>query len=60
MDLTYDKYQNSNPNNIVNDDLLNKIKELIKKKPLYLNDKETRLKLYEELDNLFKDNHLKF
>lgn len=54
MDLTYDKYQNSNPNNIVNDDLLNKIKELIKKKPLYLNDKETRLKLYEELDKLFR------
>ena len=55
MYLTYDKYQNSNPNNIVNDDLLNKIKELIKKKLLYLNDKETRLKLYEELDKLFKN-----
>ena len=36
MDLTYDKYQNSNPNNIVNDDLLNEIKELIKKTLLYL------------------------
>ena len=52
--LSYDKYQNPTPNNAVNGELLNKIKQIINNKDTYLYNKESRLELYEELDDLFE------
>jgi len=56
LNLSYDKYQNPTPNNVVNDELLKKIKDIINNKYLYLYDKESKLELYEELDELFEKN----
>ena len=50
----FDKYQNPTPNNEVDDELLNKIKDLVNKKESHLYDKDSKLELYEELDELFK------
>ena len=48
--VKYDKYQNPTPNNVVNDELLNKIKNIINNSPVYLLNKEDKLELYEKLD----------
>ena len=56
LNLSYDKYQNPTPNNVVNDELLKKIKDIINNKYLHLYDKESKLELYEELDELFDKN----
>ena len=58
MNLIYDKYQNPTLNNVFDNDLLNKMKDIINNKSLYLYKKETRLELYEELDEFFKINQL--
>ena len=58
INLTYDKYQNPTLNNVFDNDLLNKMKDIINNKSLYLYKKETRLELYEELDEFFKINQL--
>ena len=57
INLTNVKYQNPNPNNIINYNLLNKIKDIIKDKPSNLYNKESKLEIYEELDHLFKVNN---
>ena len=54
----YEKYQNPIPNNNVEGELLKKIKEMINKKSERLYDKESKLKLYEELDELFEENQI--
>jgi len=54
LHLSYDKYQSPKPNNIVDNKLLEKIKEIINNKNLYLYNKESKLELYEELDELFE------
>ena len=52
--FNFDKYQNPTPNNVVDDELLNKIKDIVNKKESHLYDKDSKLELYEELDELFK------
>ena len=56
LNLSYDKYQNPTPNNVVNDEILKKIQDIIDKKYLYFYYKESKLELYEELDELFEKN----
>lgn len=56
MNISYDKYQNPTPNNVVSGDLLNKIRYIVGNKSSHLYDKEAKLQLYEELDELFKNN----
>ena len=54
--ISTDPIQNPTPNNVVDNDLLKKIKEIIDKKDSHLYDKDSKLELYEELDELFKEN----
>ena len=54
--MSYDKYQNTTPNDIVNEQLLNKTKNIIKNKNKYLYDKQSKIELYKELDELFEKN----
>ena len=54
--IEYDKYQNPIPNNVINDDLLDKVKNIINDKSTYLFNKEAKIELYEELDELFIQN----
>ena len=51
-----DKIQNPTPNNVIDDDLLKKIKDILNKKSGHLYDKISKLELYEELDELFEEN----
>ena len=56
LQVSFDRYRYPIPNEVVNDDLLNKIKNIISKKKEILDDKKSRLELYNELDKLFEDN----
>ena len=49
-------FQNPIPNKVVNDDLLKKIKNIVNSKNKYLFDKKSKIELYKELDELFKEN----
>ena len=51
---SYDKYQNPTPNNDVNEKLLNKMKTFFNETSKYLYDKQSKIQLYKELDELFK------
>ena len=54
--ISYDKYQNPIPNKEVDKDLLNKITTIINKYKNYLYNKEDKLQLFDNLDELFKQN----
>ena len=52
--MAYGKYQNSNPNNDVDEFLLNKIKAIINNYKSHIYNKEAKLQLYNDLDKLFE------
>ena len=55
LKLSHDRHQSPIPNKEVDKDLLNKIEEIINNYESHLYDKETKLQLYEDLDNLFEE-----
>ena len=55
LKLSYDHHQNPIPNKEIDKNLLNKIEEIINNYENHLYDKDTKLQLYEDLDNLFEE-----
>jgi hypothetical protein len=55
LNVSNDKYQNPTPNNVVTKNLLDKINGIVGNKSTHLYNHESKLELYEELDELFKE-----
>ena len=55
LKLSNDHHQNPTPNKEVDKDLLNKIEAIMNNYESHIYDRETKLQLYEDLDNLFEE-----